>query len=224
MSNNALVTGANGSLGTAIVNRFKYSHNKVVGMPKGLRRKEMIFDWLDERKMETPFSTVILNDGINHLSWIGETPAADEAIIDVNLMSAYWTLDWLVANNNAAANVIFITSQTYRVPQRTTSLYCASKAALTQLMKTAARELAPKGWVINAIAPGKIIDTEMSQLTDDQVLELRGWTIADADEYAKKLIPAGRYTYCGEVADAVQWLLGAPTYINGAVIEMMGAV
>lgn len=164
---------------------------------------------------------VVNNFGINHLSWIGTTPDQDERILTCNVMGPYWVINDLVARGETC-RVVNIASQTYRIPQRTTSLYCASKAALVQMTKVMARELAPKGWVINALAPGRIPDTEMSRLTDEQVLELRGWTLEESQEYAASLIPMGRATSRREVAEAVLKLLDMPDYINGSVIDMMG--
>lgn len=219
-----LITGHNGSLGSALVNTFMRDGAKVLGLPKGLRGKSNVEAQLAGLTRE-PVDFVVLNDGINHLSWIGETPETDSRIMEVNVMQPYWVLNAVVAAQpDHPATVLFITSQTYRVSQRTTSLYCASKAALNALMRTAARELAPKGWVVNALAPGKIEDTDMSRKTDAQVLALRGWSQQEADGYAKKLVPAGRNTDTHEVVAAVKWALLAPRYVNGATLELMGGV
>ena len=138
-------------------------------------------------------------------------------------MSPYWVLNALVANGNVCRGV-FVTSQTYRVAQRTTSLYCASKAALNQMMKVAARELAPKGWVLNAVAPGKIFDTKMSEMTDAQVNELRGWTQQQAEGYAQSLIPINRFTYKNEIAQVIFKTLEMPAYVCGSTVEAFGGL
>jgi NAD(P)-dependent dehydrogenase (short-subunit alcohol dehydrogenase family) len=64
----------------------------------------------------------------------------------------------------------------------------------------------------------------MTKKTDHQVRALRDWTQFDADEYAKMLIPMGRFTTTHEVARAVSNLLRMPDYVNGAVLDMMGGV
>ena len=219
-----LLTGSDGSLGAALRERFELEGAVVVGLPKGISNKAEI-----ERQMqslaESPVNYIILNDGHNRLSWIGTTPESDQKIISVNVLAPYWVLNAAVAlQPSHPAVVLFIGSQTYRIAQRTTSLYCASKAAATMLMKVAARELAPKGWRVNLLAPGKIYDTMMSEMTDAQVNLLRGWTQDQADHYAKNLIPAGRVTTKSEVVDGVMWALRSPEYVNGAALDFMGGV
>jgi 3-oxoacyl-[acyl-carrier protein] reductase len=167
---------------------------------------------------------LVNNYGINHLSWIGTTVEQDEDILRVNVLAPYWIVNWFVGLEGRPMRVINIASQTYRVAQRTTTLYCASKAALVHMTRVMARELAPKGWIINAIAPGKIEDTEMATLTDMQVNELRGWSTAHADKYALSQIPMDRFTDRNEVTDAVMHLIKMPPYVNGTVLDMTGGV
>jgi NAD(P)-dependent dehydrogenase (short-subunit alcohol dehydrogenase family) len=211
-----LITGSDGSLGTALMKR---TLGPATGMPGGVirRGKDAIESFLGDQR----FDTVINNYGINHLSWIGTTPTDDAEIFNINTLAPYWIVNHLVTRGNIC-RVVNVASATYRIPQRCTALYCASKAALVMLTKVMARELAPRGWVINAIAPGLIEDTEMNRKTTAQVLELRGWRADDADKYARALIPMGRYTDTAEVADAIFQVLALPDYINGTVIDMMG--
>jgi len=235
-----LITGSDGSLGEALCREHdrrhkrayeacspeRHSRDDLLCIPRAIHTKNAIEAHLDVHlELVKRLDYAILNDGINHLSWIGQTPAADEAIMLRNVMAPYWTLNALVARRERKPmRVVFVTSQTYRVPQRTTSLYCASKAALTMLMKVAARELAPHGWIINAVAPGKIVDTEMSSRTDAQVMNLRGWRKEEMDNYARNLIPMQRFTIKTEIADTIFQTLALPSYVNGTVIEALGGV
>lgn len=217
---NILITGADGSLGSSLVKQADKLGWRVYAMPKRLVEKADIDAFVaDLPKMDY----LVLNHGINHLSWIGETHEADEAIMANNVMQPYWTLNALVKNGHVC-RAVFVTSQTYRVPQRTTALYCASKAALNHMMKVAARELAPKGWIINSVAPGKIEGTLMSDLTDKQVNDLRGWTQEQADGYAKSLIPMGRFTNKQEVTQVIFDTLNLPAYVNGTTVEIFGGL
>jgi NAD(P)-dependent dehydrogenase (short-subunit alcohol dehydrogenase family) len=75
--------------------------------------------------------------------------------------------------------------------------YAATKAAVSALTRTAAREYIAAGIRINAISPGPI-DTPMS---------LRpGETEADRDARLKDALPAGRAGTTSEAAAAVLWL------------------
>jgi 3-oxoacyl-[acyl-carrier protein] reductase len=220
----AIVSGAEQGLGQTLALHLLHAGYDVRNLPGEVCREGK---WAIEHHLDglnihiNDLKVVINNFGINHLSWIGETPEEDEAIVNVNVMAPYWVINHLV-RRLYIARVINVASQTYRVPQRTTALYCASKAALVQLTRVMARELAPKGWIINAIAPGKIMGTEMQQLTDEQVLTLRGWTEKEAERYAEGLVPAGRFTYRAEVATAIMDMLKLPDYVNGTVIDMTG--
>ncbi len=220
-----MVTGAEQGLGLALIRHLMLlgleAHSlESKFMEKGNRFfiQNGIQSWVDKHGLP---DMVVNNYGINHLSWIGDTPQEDENILLTNVMGPYWVVDCLV-KMGAKCRVVNVASQTYRVAQRTTSLYCASKAALVQMTKVMARELAPKGWVVNAIAPGKMVDTMMSKLTDGQVIELRGWTVGSADDYARNNIPMSRHTSTDEVAQAIADMLFLPEYINGTVIDMTG--
>jgi len=223
---NVFITGVDGSLGEALSNMFERDGCKVFGTPRGLIGKPTVERACDDATASClgGIDLLVLNDGINHLSFIGNTPEEDEDIMAVNVMSQYWTLNWFVKHGFMGRKVIFIASQTHRVPQRTTALYCASKAAIVQLSRVAARELGPKGTQVNVLCPGKIDDTLMSAMTDRQVMDLRGWSEQHMNEYARTLVPLGRFTDTDEVAEAVRWLSHAPAYVHGAVIDMTGGV
>jgi len=220
----ALVTGASHGLGSTLRKHLEERGHTVTDMPGEVIKngKWRIDEFIQNQSMRPDI--IINNYGINHLSWIGDIDIQDEMIVQVNLLGPLWVVNAAKQKWNRPMRVVNIASQTYRVPQRTTALYCASKAGLVMLTKVMARELAPHGWVINAVAPGKIEDTEMSQLTDAQVNELRGWDKPTADLYALSQIPAGRFTDRAEVAEAVMRLLDMPSYVNGTVLEVMGGV
>jgi 3-oxoacyl-[acyl-carrier protein] reductase len=221
-----LVTGSDGSLGIAICESFR-DHEQVIGIPMDMMKYQFtIEESINEAFSKVPngrIDKVINNHGINHLSWIGQTLPDDEQILLQNVMGPYWVINSLVAAGQVC-RAINIASATYRVPQRCTSLYCASKAALVQMTKVMARELAPKGWVINALAPGLIEDTIMAHQTNQQVRQLRGWGAMEANAYALNMVPMDRYTNKAEVVDAIWKILDLPDYINGTVIDMMGGV
>lgn len=229
-SNNIFLTGIDGSLGRAIERRVRASSMvNVVGTPIGIGGdcsgsiKEQVEAAIRRAGEGVRYcDTLILNDGTNLLSWIGETPEAAQRVLNINLAAPYWFLNWFVKNAARPMRVLFIASLTHRVPQRCTSLYCASKAGVVQMMRVAARELSPKGWTVNALSPGKIENTRMSMLTDAQVEALRGWSPEEADRYARSNIPIGRYSSVEEMADGVAWALSAPEFVTGAVLEMTG--
>lgn len=87
--------------------------------------------------------------------------------------------------------------------------YSASKAGVIGLTKALAKELAPMGITVNAVAPGAIDTDMMKTYTDD---ELRAFV---------EEIPMGRLGKPSEVAEAVMFLLSAD-YITGEVLSIRG--
>jgi NAD(P)-dependent dehydrogenase (short-subunit alcohol dehydrogenase family) len=219
-----LLTGASHGLGASIAGKLKVRGDKVWDLPGSVILSGAVEISNFIAKLPAKPDVIINNYGINHLSWIGMTTIQDEDIIRANLLGPYWVVNYVKRYWGDSCRVVNVASQVYKVPQRCTTLYCASKAGLVHMTKVMARELAPAGWIVNAVSPGKIQDTEMSRLTDAQVLDLRGWDQSTADNYARALIPAGRYTTRAEIADVVIQTLGLPDYVNGAVIEAHGGI
>lgn len=217
-----MITGATGSLGEMLCQVFSLNGFGVFKAPQAKELGQVI-TWLDTCG-DPQIDMFVNNHGTNHLNWIGQLEPEDYSVLDVNLKIPLFWVDQLIKKKFFTDNprILNICSQTYRVPQRCTAAYCASKAGLAHLTKVMARELAGKGFVVNALAPGKIEDTKMSAITDEQVNKLRGWEVAKADTYAKSNIPMGRYTSREEVALAAISILHLPPYINGAVIDMTG--
>jgi 2,3-dihydro-2,3-dihydroxybenzoate dehydrogenase len=118
-------------------------------------------------------------------------------------------------------NVVAVASDAARTPMRRSIAYCASKAALVQAVRVAARELAP--YVrINAVSPAIIADTPMTVAIDAEVEAQRGWTTVQRLEYERSMIPMGRRCGPGEVAELVLNTLEGPAFMTGSNIEITG--
>lgn len=91
--------------------------------------------------------------------------------------------------------------------------YAAAKAGVIGLTKALARELAPRGITVNAVAPG-FIDTAMTA------------ALTDAQRQAMlERIGSGRLGEPGDVAALVRFLAGEEAgYITGQVIEVDGGM
>jgi len=87
--------------------------------------------------------------------------------------------------------------------------YCAAKAGLIGLTKTAARELGPKGITVNAVAPGMVL-TQMAAALPAQVRQTA------LDEAV-----LGRLTEPEDIANAVLFFLSdAARNITGQVLQV----
>ena len=91
--------------------------------------------------------------------------------------------------------------------------YCASKAGIIGLTKSAARELGSRGITVNAVAPG-FIETEMTKDLSENV-----------KKSLKEQILLKRTGTAKEVADVVTFLASeAADYITGQVISVDGGM
>jgi NAD(P)-dependent dehydrogenase (short-subunit alcohol dehydrogenase family) len=162
--------------------------------------------------------------GVNRLSWVGQTKVGDFwETFSVNTWSFYEAINQAVYLGLPPMRVVVIGSDAGRVPMRCSSLYCASKAALSHMVRTMARELAPKGWRINCVAPGLVEGTTMTSDVYRQVMALRGWTEDELTSNMLSTIPDGRSATTSEVAALVTFLLGeASAHINGETISLTG--
>ncbi|NIP99597.1 MAG: 3-oxoacyl-[acyl-carrier-protein] reductase [Nitrospinaceae bacterium] len=91
--------------------------------------------------------------------------------------------------------------------------YSASKAGVIGLTKTMARETAPRGITVNAVAPG-FIDTEMTRVLEGSVRQR-----------LIEQIPLGRLGLPEDVAQCVAFLVSdRASYITGQVINVNGGM
>jgi 3-oxoacyl-[acyl-carrier protein] reductase len=91
--------------------------------------------------------------------------------------------------------------------------YAASKAGILALTKVAARELAPRGVTVNAVAPAAIEGPVMAGLPPGEVDALRG------------SIPLGRLGLPAEVGALVAFLASdAAGYLTGATLDLNGGL
>ncbi len=88
-------------------------------------------------------------------------------------------------------------------------VYSATKGAIISLTKALAKEVAPSGVTVNAVAPGAINTDMMSCYTQEEI------------DVLCNEIPLGRLGEPREVADAILFL-AENKYITGAVLDING--
>jgi NAD(P)-dependent dehydrogenase (short-subunit alcohol dehydrogenase family) len=95
--------------------------------------------------------------------------------------------------------------------------YCASKAAVDQLTRCAALEMAPKGVRVNAVNPGVVV----TQLHRAGMMDEPAY--ADFLEHSKTTHPLGRVGQPEEVADLIAFLVSPQAgWITGVTYEIDG--
>lgn len=92
--------------------------------------------------------------------------------------------------------------------------YAASKAAIFGFTRGLAKEVAPRGITVNALAPGFIEATPFHDT----------FTTADSKAATVEGIPVGRAGVPADVASAVVWLASpSASFVSGAIVDINGA-
>lgn len=138
-----------------------------------------------------------------------------DRVIDVNLKGCFNTMRHVSRQllKQKSGKIINISSVSGVMGNPGQANYCASKAGIIGLTKSAARELGSRGITVNAVAPG-FIETEMTKELSDAVRES-----------LKEQILLKRTGSAGEVAGVVAFLASeAADYITGQVISVDGGM
>jgi NAD(P)-dependent dehydrogenase (short-subunit alcohol dehydrogenase family) len=221
----ALVTGANGGLGTHVTKAFLGAGFAVVGLAPKLKPSDFdhpnftalpaALDSLAAAKKAT--DTVIARFGkidmLAHLvgGFAGGQSVADtddatfQRMFDLNVNSAFHLLRAVLPHMRKArgGRIIAIGSRAAEDPGPTVGAYSASKAALVSLMRTVALENKDSGITANVILPG----------TMDTPANRRAMPSADVSQWVQ---PAS-------VASLIVWLAGdAGKDVTGAAIPVYG--
>jgi 3-oxoacyl-[acyl-carrier protein] reductase len=136
-------------------------------------------------------------------------------VMDLNLKSAEFCTQHAVPSmierkKGAIVNIVSIAGRNGGGPGA--GVYAAAKAALIALTKSHARELAPHGIRVNAVAPG-VIDTPFHQV----------FSTPEMIQTFVKGVPLGRIGKSEECAYAIAFLASnAASYIVGETIEVNG--
>lgn len=157
---------------------------------------------------------LVNNAGIAFEGLITETDEIDfDKIIDVNLKGTFNCCKAVtpVMVNQKSGKIINISSIWGQVGAACEVAYSASKAGVIGITKALAKELAPSGITVNAIAPG-IVETNMNaNLTVD---ELNAFV---------ETVPLGRMASADEIAQAVYFLASDNAdYITGQILGVNG--
>ena len=232
----ALVTGGVRGIGRAIAERLAARGDVVFvgdieepcgvgGADSGIRWVEMdvrdtgaMAAAVEEIDREVPLGTMVNNAGV---AWmrplVDVTPEEFDDLMAVNLRGAFF-------GTQAAAKVMIPRRRGSIVNIASTSSFSASTTPMTpydtskggvrMLTLAAARELAPHGIRVNAVAPGTM-DTDLTR-------RLLGSTGA-LEEQPGTLIPLGRLGRPEDVAGAVDFLTSEDaSYITGHVMAVDG--
>lgn len=215
---------ATASIGHAIVENVEYYFpGKIELFVPTIKELDVTNRYVTDNYISAngPFTYVVYSAGMQRLGFIDGLDIDEvEDIFDLNVYGFLRVMSSLVAQQDSG-KVCAIVSNAATTPMRGSVAYCSSKAALEMAVKCAARELAP-AWTITGVSPGPVEGTPMSDSVDQQVCELRGWTMEYAMAYEKSLIPMGRRSSREEIAKFVMSMLINSEMLTGQVVSITG--
>ena len=173
-----------------------------------------LFQAIEGASSFAELNLIVNNAGVSYIGLLQDmTDEAWEEVISTNLNSVFYTCRESIPLflQNRFGRIINISSVWGEVGASTEAAYSASKGGVHALTKALAKELAPSGITVNAIACG-VIDTAMNDHFS-----------AEEKEDLKAEIPADRFGMPEDVAQMVLSILHAPEYLTGQVIHLDGA-
>ena len=245
-SNVVLVTGANGGIGKAIVNKYSRqgltlaiadkdedAANKLVHEINSSNGKAMAFpgDLLDQNysdnlanKVKEKLGSIdilINNAGLMRRGDITQTSDEDyELSMKINVEAPFRLIRASIPLmvDSGGGSIVNISSCWGINPGPNHLIYCTTKAALAAMTKCLGRDHAHQNIRINAVCPNEV-NTPMLRTG----FEIRGLNPDDAIRELNQSVPIGHIAEPEEIADVVAFLSSNEArYICGSLVEING--
>jgi NAD(P)-dependent dehydrogenase (short-subunit alcohol dehydrogenase family) len=233
----ALITGANGGIGSALARKLSAAGTKLVlagrnesslnALASELGVKALICDFTKPDQVENCVNGAIFELGTieavahcigsiflkpAHLTSIEEW----HSTIDVNLNSAFYLLNQLARPmSKSGGSIAFVTSVAAEKGLSNHEAIGAAKAGLAGLTRSAAATYAKNQLRVNCVAPG-LTDTPLAApITSNE----------SARKFSEAMHPLGRLGTADEIASALYFLLSPDnTWITGQSISVDGGL
>ena len=207
----------NSSMAEETADEIKNLGVKVQAVKADVKSSQDI-DYLFNQALENFNSIDILvnNAGITRDTLLIRMKEEDwDTVLDINLKGVYLTCKAAAKHmmKKRQGRIINISSVVGITGNPGQANYAASKAGIIGFSKSIAKELAPRGILVNVVAPG-FIDTDMTSVLGEKV-----------KDNILTQIPLGRYGSPEDVAKLVTFLASDDNqYITGQVINIDGGM
>jgi 3-oxoacyl-[acyl-carrier protein] reductase len=207
---------ASSAAADAVVDTIVQSGGNAIALQADVSKTEEV-DALINAVMEkfSRLDILVNNAGITRDTLLLRMKLEDwQAVIDLNLTGVFLCTKAAskIMLKQRSGRIINITSVAGQMGNPGQANYSAAKAGVMGFTKTVAKELAPRGITVNAVAPGFIATDMTSGLSNTEEI--------------LKFIPLGRYGQPEEIAGMVRFLAADPAaaYITGQVFNVDGGM
>ncbi|WP_420976470.1 elongation factor P 5-aminopentanone reductase [Bacillus vallismortis] len=238
MNKTALITGASGGIGKSISEtlaaegynlllHYHTNQNAAAALAEKLKEAYGVHAEILQADLSAPegadkltnlivqpIDAIILNSGKSHFGLITDVDNATvQEMVQLHVASPYMLtrnlLPGMIRNRSGA--IVAVSSIWGETGASCEVLYSMAKGAQHSFVKGLAKELAPSGIRVNAVAPGAVDTNMMNQFSPPEKKEI-------ADD-----IPIGRLARPQEIADAIAFLLSEKaSYITGQILSVNG--
>lgn len=188
---------------------------KVIGAYPNLTKESEVLEVVNKVKSEFGHLDILVNNaGISSSTKLLDyTEEEYDKIANLNIKSVFVTSKVCAPSLiETKGNIVNTSSMVSIYGQPSGVMYPASKFAVNGITKSLARELAPKGVRVNAVAPG-ITETDMVASLPKEMIEP-----------LIKTIPLGRIGKPKDIANAVLFLASdMASYVTGEILSVDGA-
>lgn len=231
----ALVTGASGEIGRAIVQALKNEYEIYAHTFQNPKQLEISFsEEIAKGQVHIVQADLGLKEGANHLLsqmpseidlavlcagcelyglFTDTTDEQYEKMMNLHLVNPMKIVQGLLGPmiTRKSGNIVWVSSIWGQVGASCEVLYSTVKGAQNTFVKSLAKEMAPSNIRVNAVMPG-VVDTRMMQhFTPNERKEM------------EEEIPMGRFANPSEVASVVYFLSTSnSSYMTGTILPITG--